>query len=733
MRTWFDSQLTKRIMSGIGGATRSWSTLKNKRTVIAPVTLSLLLWSLGSGSVLRHVLMTDSFVMAEVRRHGLVPKLVFTLLAFSVPYLVVGIASAAVAAGIVRLVSRGESRPAWRGAILGSALVVGFLGWSTLYALAERPALLAGLFYLRGGIWRKAQLMLEGSVTPSRLAWWGLLLLGLMIAASAAGWWRGMTARWRGGALAVAAIVALGIVASWGTRTSQADRGPNLLLILVDSLRPDVVDSQSAASAAMPFLNRFAVESVRFRSARTPLARTYPSVASLMTGRHPAVHGVRTHYPDRAARRLSVPDLPDLMREEGWATAAVGGYCATVFRELEFGFQEHRTPRSEADLVVSAAALAGHPLLPVWVRYPWARRLLPQVRTAIDGSHPADVAREAVAAWRSSHTPFLLTVFFDNAHLPYVSVWPDSTGAGDYAGPNRYSVTAGNLEELIRAGETAEVQRTYDAELANVRRLYLSALRSVDRAIESLLGELERDGLADDTVVMILADHGQNLLDDEGPLSHGEAVERDQSTTIPWLIRWPDRLAPLVVDEPVSVMDLVPTVIDILRIGVEGTYDGISLLPRIHGASRLPERPMWFETGMWFVASETVARLDPSGRGLAYPDFDDGLLGVESGDPIHIVIAPEHRDALYRAKQRRLELGPWALTYLPRLEGAAFRLYRHDLDPGLTQDLAAQEPEKLEELVVFFYEYGERLGEKHLLRPESEPLRSLVSGFTGTD
>jgi hypothetical protein len=73
-----------------------------------------------------------------------------------------------------------------------------------------------------------------------------------------------------------------------------------------------------------------------------------------------------------------------------------------------------------------------------------------------------------------------------------------------------------------------------------------------------------------------------------------------------------------------------------------------------------------------------------------------------------------------RAKHRRLEWGPYALTYRPRTTGAAFSLYRRDLDPGLTQDLSAEEPAKKRELIAMFYDEARRLGETEVIPPEEE-------------
>lgn len=659
--------------------------------------------------------------MAEVRAHGLVAELVRTLLGYAPVYLVAGALSAWIARGLSRLARREKTEPGWVDGASGCGVFLALFGGVTVWGVLERPALFAGILYDRGGVRRAAQLALEGRLTPGAVAQTLGLLAGLAVAGAALGWWRHAPAGRRRVAAGTVALTVVALAAAAGARffrPPQDPSRPNLLVVLVDSMRPeDVIPAEGPPAA--PHVAAFAARGAWFADARTPCGLTYPSVASFMTGRHPVVHGVRTIYPDGPSRTLPMPTLPRLLGAAGWETAAVSGYCGTVFRELDLGFGRHLTPRGEAELIVSAAALRGHPWLPVVLRTTWARTVWPSMRSAVEGSHPNDVARDAMAAWRAIRGPFFVTVFFDNAHLPYVPVWPESAASGTYSGPNRYAVAAGDLVEQVREGEAATLARGHREEADHVRGLHRGAIASVDRAIGILLDALERDGLADNTIVAVLADHGENLLADGGPLAHGEAAERDRSTSIPWAIAWPGRIAPQTVAEPVTVLDALPTLTDLLGLPPPEVSDGVSLVTRLFEGTPVPERSMLFETGMWFFARDAVERLDPAGGALSYPDFTEGLLDLEAGEPPHIVIAPEYRGIVNRAKHRRLERGPWALTYVPREGPPRWRLFRRDVDPGLTRDLAAQEPDKLRAMIELFDAEAARLGDRDLLEMRS--------------
>jgi arylsulfatase A-like enzyme len=703
--------------------------------LLLPLAAAAALWSLGTALVLVHVLRDSDFVMAEIRRHRLVWPLMVTHLAFLAPYLAHGAAAAWVACGLVRL-RRGEgSRSGWLEGAVGTALLgLCLAGW-TAVGMLERPCLFDGLFYLKGGARRQLQLALEGALTPPQAAGLGIGLAACLLLAAGLGWWR--TSRGRAGraVLAVGALATLAVplsLRSRGPHSSVTPRGgpPNIVVVLVDSLRSVPFAPPPGHKTATPEIDRLAREGVRFTRATTPGPRTYPSLTSLLTGLHPLRHGIRTLYPDRSMRGLRGFTLPRALRSAGYTTLAVGGYCATTLREIPFGFDVQRTPRSEAELILSAAALRGHPLMPVWARWPWARALWPQVRTAVEGSRPRDVTGEAVAAWRGADGPFFLVVFYDNPHLPYVPTWPASAATGGYAGVNRYHVVSGDFESQVRAGEGAPELRARADERDNVRRLYAAAVHSVDAEIGALVRALDADGLGPRTLLAVLGDHGENLLDAGGPLGHGEAMERDRSHQIPLVVRGPG-LRPAALDDEVSIMDLAPTLVEMAGGSVPPGLDGRSLAPRLRGGEPLPGRAMLYETELWFTARETSDRLDPGGRGLAYPDFTDGLLRVEPGDPPHIVIASEHLDAVYRAKHRRIEVGPWALTYKPRGDGPVFALYRRDLDPWLTRDLSASEPAAREALIARFYAESVRLGDRHLLPrhvpPATQPPQAPAS------
>lgn len=693
---------------------------------LSPVILALGLWAAGSAAVLHAVLTRGDYVMDEVRRHGLVVVLLQKMAWLAVPYLVLGLACSLAALGLLRL-RRRQRNPGLAEGVLGTVLLCCALAATLVHGIAERPALFGGLFYGKGGMRKALQLAIEHHVSPDTFgaAVEAASLAILLLAVGGALRRSRRPGRWAAGLLL--GVGACFLVLAWPhpARRPRADH-PNVLLVFVDSLREDALDEGSLWEGATPEMRALARSAVRLRGVRTPVARTFPSVATLLTGLHPVQHGVRVTYVSTTECAPVRRSLPRWFASGGYTSAAVSGYCGAPFPDLDFGFSVRRCARSEIDLVTSIAALRGHPWTVVWLRSPWLRRLFPTMREGVECSHPDDVTDEAIATWRAMPEPFFMVAFYDNAHLPYLPVWPDARDTGGYEGPNRYEISAGDLLEQVVAGEASPLQRANATELANAKRLYAGAVRGVDRSLGRLLRSLAEDGLDRRTVVVVLGDHGENLLDAGGPLAHGEAAERDRSYEIPVVVRAPG-LLPRVLDDRLGLHDLAPTLLELAGLSLPAGLEGRSFAGRLRGGPSLPERPLVMETDLWWLARDTVDRMDPSGRGLAYPRLEERLLAIEPGDPPHIVVAPKWRQAVLRAKQRRLDFGPWTLTYLPRTTGASLRLYRRDLDPWLTRDLGPSEPARLAEMTTLLYGEMARLGDRHVLEPEDESLRPLAT------
>src|SRR3989442_15844684 len=144
-------------------------------------------------------------------------------------------------------------------------------------------------------------------------------------------------------------IVCLAILAisSAGCRAERPAKAPDqvvtgrpIVLVTVDTLRADRLGSYGSARGLTPALDRFAQSAARFTAAVTQVPITLPAHATILTGLHPARHGVRTNDGFRLA--ADVPTVADAIRGRGYTTGAfIGGYPPQASSGLSRGFDRY--------------------------------------------------------------------------------------------------------------------------------------------------------------------------------------------------------------------------------------------------------------------------------------------------------------------------------------------------------------------------------------------------------
>jgi choline-sulfatase len=339
-------------------------------------------------------------------------------------------------------------------------------------------------------------------------------------------------------------VAVLGLAACTQSARPPADRATvparNLLLVTIDTMRADHVGAYGYAAARTPVMDRLAREGARFDRAFATAPITLTSHASLLTGLYPPGHGARHNG---VAMRGDVPTLAASLHDQGFATAAfVAAFPLDRRFGLARGFDVYgdRMPRDDngrlanerpADSVVDDAI--------AWLR---------NVRGA--GLRAGEGDRRG--AGLRAGDPFFLWVHLFEPHAPY----------GDPARD---------------AGRTP-LDR-YDAEIA-------TADRTVGRLLASLGPQAEQ------TLVVVASDHGE-AFGEHGEVGHSIFVY-DTTLRVALILHGRGVAANRVVSDPVSLIDIVPTVTRLL-----GTKpldaDGIDLLPALAG-QRVAPRPLYAES-----------------------------------------------------------------------------------------------------------------------------------------
>lgn len=413
--------------------------------------------------------------------------------------------------------------------------------------------------------------------------------------AAAAGTWSGRRTaqllRYSAAVVIVVGLVLLWPVAQffaadwkWRETTAAADaigdsglRLPNVLLISIDTLRADALGSYGNPHGLTPHIDALARDGVLFEQAITSAPWTLPAMASLFTGLYPRHHGagIISNHRDPLGRS-ALPEgswtLASALRARGHQTHAI---VTNPYLSLRYGlgqgFDIYANVTIESEAFLSMADTTAFRLL---------KRLYP---TLISGDRGAVVSDRAVKwlAQRRASKPFFLWLHYIDPHPPYsrAGVTANKSFRGDLSfarpgdGAADITLTSPDVARL-RSGEI----RLSAAEKEGVRNLYRAEVQSVDAAVGRILGAIEAQGLSADTLIVCVADHGEEFWE-HGGVEHGRTVY-DEVVRVPLLMRWPGHLpAGRRVAAVARITDVAPTILDLIGIAAPSRVDGESLLP----------------------------------------------------------------------------------------------------------------------------------------------------------
>jgi arylsulfatase A-like enzyme len=338
-----------------------------------------------------------------------------------------------------------------------------------------------------------------------------------------------------------------GIAARWGSSTALlcavatacAARPPDLVLVVVDTLRADHLGVYGYSRPTSPTIDALARGGTFFRNAASPASWTKPAVASLFTSRLPSEHGAVSFERDLDQQ---LPLLADALRARGYYTAGVSGNFVHVSATHGFGrgFDFFESPNIEADgegsHILELATGAGPPR-----RYRALR--------ARELNHiVAQVVRDRPAK------PLFLYVHYMEPHAGYE---PPPRLAKSFLRDPAFASTAPEagaayVSGLAKAGTTADPR-----EVSRLIDLYDAEIASVDEAIAELRKILDAAGLSR-ALWLLTADHGEEFAE-HGSFFHGIRLY-DETVRVPLVISGPGVEAKAR-DEAVDLLDVAPTLL----------------------------------------------------------------------------------------------------------------------------------------------------------------------------
>ncbi len=581
-----------------------------------------------------------------------------------------------------------------------AGIVVALQAGIELWAMACDPQLYAAEWYARGGWRRTVQVIATDVLHPAGVALLGFIACAAYLAGPPSQWSRlprraGHAVRhvrirardvFALAAAAIAIVAALSL-ADLPSASAQApdDARPNVLVLAADSLRADRLVPRTA-----PHLSALADRGTRFDRAYVSLPRTFPSWVTLLTGRHPHHHGIRSMFPRWEERAKDFDALPERLGRAGWATGVVSDYAGDIFSRIDLGFDTVDVPEFDFRQLVRQRVLEREtPLLPV-LHSRFGRAAFPVLREMNDAADPAMLARAAVRTMRAleSRSPFFLVVFFSTAHFPYAAPSPfyGRFTDPDYRGRFKYDKPVGLGQEA--PADTRDERQ--------VQALYDGAVLAIDDAAQHVLDALERDGIAKKTIVVVTGDHGETLYDHGHGQGHGDHLFGDEGTHVPLVVVDPRR-PPGFEDAPpparrvptiVRDVDLAPTLYALTGVAPPFDLDGRSLAPALVGRPLSPALA-YAETGLWFT--EDIPALASDLR-LPYPGIAQ-LTEVDTQHADEVVLQKAMRPLTIVAKHRMVRDDRYKLLYVPARSGVHWLLYDTQADPGEERDVAALHPD----------------------------------------
>lgn len=463
------------------------------------------------------------------------------------------------------------------------------------------------------------------------------------------------------------------------------NRGPNVLLLAVDSLRSDTLKEQ------MPRAHALAGQGIFFSQCVTSVAAAPPAVTGLLSGQTVLKHGVRSAWSPSEDIRLAADSLPAVLKRAGYTNVALADFQGGVFSRMENGFSSVRAPENDVKALLRREIILSHGHFLPYLGGGLGRAVFPDTRGLAGLADPSLLAAEARRSLRQlrRRSRFFLAVYFSALHEPYALSSSDARRAlkGKYHGPVRYG-----LPRRLRKALSPEDE-------GRLRALYNANAAAIDKSLGRILDALHDLKLEQNTVVVLWSPHGEQFFEKGRGLDHGGHLRGTEIFSAPLVIRDRVRRQGAVVAEPVRTEDVAPTMMSLLNLPAPEAMEGISLTRREFGGP--PDE---------FFAAYAETELRPEGQSgpddVPMPPLSQALTVDWWGD-FSPRLSMEAEDHALFTKHRFFQVGPERLVYVPARSGVRYELYDFSTDPQGLTDIAAtpRGAQRVLELKDMFFRY----------------------------
>jgi len=350
-----------------------------------------------------------------------------------------------------------------------------------------------------------------------------------------------------------------GAVGFWANpllTTGAASRRPNVLIYMIDTLRADHASLYGDARDTTPFLKKLGAQGLVFDDCQAQATWTKPSVASLLTSLYSITHGIRR---DDDTIPSGAATLAERLRGAGYVTASlVANPLAGRLSGLERGFD----------------------YLSEW------QAIGRQIREREDGATDSAALNRLLFAWLEQHhdEPFFIYAHATDPHAPYR---PPPAYEARFANPAETPEFDRDFEATRKAAlrhggfginRALCLESGVDPDLFIRRAIdrYDAKILHNDASLEQLLEKLKQLGTLDHTLIVVVSDHGEEFWE-HGWTGHGQSLYDELTRGV--LLLWNPKLIPMArrVQEPVQLIDVMPTLLDLLGLPIPPAVEGQSL------------------------------------------------------------------------------------------------------------------------------------------------------------
>lgn len=336
----------------------------------------------------------------------------------------------------------------------------------------------------------------------------------------------------------------------------EGPRPDTVVLVMIDTLRADILGAYGSDLGLTPNLDAFANEAALFTNAYGTSSWTRSSVASMLSGRYATSHAV-LNKKDVVSEAVEL--LPEILAADrptwSFGITTNGNTSAKIGFGQGYGrYGPHKAAERR--------------------RYPGDRVGL------VPGPAVSELALELLEDTRgeAAETAFAFVQYID-PHDPY---FPNPGFVDVPEPPGEFSGSRIDIDRMVAAGEAA---LTAD-NIARLRFLYDGEVGFVDQAFGQLIDGLKRLDRFDNAMIIVVSDHGEAFWE-HGVRGHGKTLYEEE-IRVPFLLRLPGMTVGQVerIDQPVSLVDIAPTVLDALGLQPRPGMEGRSLMPLLAGQER---------------------------------------------------------------------------------------------------------------------------------------------------